>query len=191
MNAPVKRTRIFVNRQVQGRILLRITKYWLFYNVALWHGLVLVDFHRYGIPAILNGSPLNVFHFYCQFAASHALLLVLSAGLFPFILWDMMKLTHQIAGPLVRFGNSLRKMTNGEPVSKVQLREGDLLGEFQDAFNEFLASGRLIVGDQPTTAASSASPEETVLNAATQLKADLETQSSASPRAETPATARA
>jgi len=51
-------------------------------------------------------------------------------AVFPLILWDMMKVTHRVAGPLVRFGNTLKRLEQGEKVQEVRLRKGDLLVEF-------------------------------------------------------------
>lgn len=179
MKNPIKRTKFFVNREIQGRILMRLIKYWVLYNLAIWHGLVLIDFQRFGIAGMLNGGPrVSPVEFYCEFAANHSLLLVLSAAMFPVILWDMVKLTHQVAGPLVRFRNTLHKMTAGEPVKKVELRKGDLLIEFQEAFNEFLESGHLIVN--PPQGASDGNPrnsqEAQVLAAVTELGAEVNSQ---------------
>ncbi|MBI3866140.1 MAG: hypothetical protein HY290_30035 [Planctomycetia bacterium] len=169
MQHSTKRTKIFVNRRIQGRILARMAKYWVVYNLVLWHALFLMDFQRQGIPGMTDQGPrMGLLDYYVEFAASHSLLLVLSAALLPIVLWDMLKLSHQIAGPLVRFGNSLRKMTAGEPVSQIQLRPGDLLGDFQEAFNEYLASGRVIVDATALTAASPAdSPEPALSTTAT------------------------
>ncbi|HEY2250864.1 MAG TPA: hypothetical protein VGH74_07370, partial [Planctomycetaceae bacterium] len=145
MQKSIKRTMIFVSREIQGRILRRMVKYWFLYNFAVWHGLLLIDLERYGVPTLLSGGPgLSLYEFYAEFAAQHVILLALAAGLSPFLLWDMLKLTHQIAGPLVRFRNSLQQMASGEPVARIKLRDGDLLGEFQEAFNRFLESDRLI-----------------------------------------------
>jgi hypothetical protein len=176
MNNAIKRKKVFVNRAIQGRILLRMVKYWLFYNLAVWHALLLVDFQRYGIPGLLGQGPrLSLLEFYAEFAAQHVTLLVLAVALFPVILWDMLKLTHQIAGPLVRFRNTLKKMASGDPVEKIQLRNGDLLIEFQEAFNELLDSNRLLVGQHPRSSDQSGvdSPDAAVLAAVTKLQTEL------------------
>jgi hypothetical protein len=150
MKKSIKRTKVFVSREIQGRILARMAKYWLLYNFAVWHGLLLIDFERYGVPTLLSGGPgLSLGEFYLEFASQHVILLAVAVALSPFLIWDMLKLTHQIAGPLVRFRNTLNKMTIGEPVEKIELRNGDLLVEFQDAFNAFLESDRLLVGAHP------------------------------------------
>src|SRR5580765_1182528 len=111
MHKPIKRSRLFVSREIQGRILWRMVKYWFLYNFAVWHGLLLIDFERYGVPTLLSGGPgLSLYEYYREFAAQHVILLALAVALSPFLLWDMLKLTHQIAGPLVRFRHTLQKM---------------------------------------------------------------------------------
>ncbi len=179
MNNTIKRKKVFVSREIQGRILMRVFKYWLFYNFALWHALLLIDYQRYGIPAALNGGArLSVLEFYADFAAQHVTLLVLAVALSPIVLWDMLKLTHQIAGPLVRFRQALHKMALGQPVEKIKLRDGDLLIEFQDAFNDFLESDRLLVGPRPPADGeiAASSQEGTVLNSVAELHAELNTR---------------
>ena len=83
-----------------------------------------------------------------------------------------LKLTNRIVGPLVRFQTVLSRMSRGEPVSEVRLRDGDLLVEFQDVFNDFLTNTDLArrAKEQRTLPPSSspepprASVEETLLH---------------------------
>jgi hypothetical protein len=176
MNSKNKRRKIYVSRAIQGRILWRMVRHWLFYNLAIWHALLLIDFHRTMVTGLAGGAPrLGLVDFYCEFASQHILLLVVSLTFAPVVLWDMLKLTHQIAGPLVRFQNTLWKMTTGRPVPKVALRDGDLLVEFKDAFNAFLESGRLIVGEQPVSRHETAvaSREGAILAAIAELQKEL------------------
>src|SRR6516162_9736690 len=115
MTQPIKRKKVFVSRAIQGRILARIVKYWLVCSLSLWHALFLIELARYTIPGLGTRAPrFSPLEAYAQFASQHATLLIASALVFPVILWDMLKLTHQIAGPLVRFEHTLRKMTAGE-----------------------------------------------------------------------------
>ena len=57
---------------------------------------------------------------------------------FPIIFRDMVKTTHRIAGPLVRFQSVLAELARGKRVERVQLRKHDMLYDLQDSFNEFL-----------------------------------------------------
>ncbi|MBI3865172.1 MAG: hypothetical protein HY290_25130 [Planctomycetia bacterium] len=183
MKMTIKRKKLFVSRTIQGRLLARMAKYWAFLILAGWHGLFLVDFVRHGIPNMLGRGPsMSPLQFYFEFSSRNATLLVAAAVILPVILWDMLKLTHQIAGPLVRFQNTLKKMSNGEPVRHVELRQGDLLGELQDSFNEFLASGNYVArpsspsGNECAANGCAANAQEAaILSAVHELQAGLDT----------------
>jgi hypothetical protein len=75
---------------------------------------------------------------YTTFTLEHYSMVICAVAVFPIILCDMLKLTHRVAGPLVRFRNELARLARGENVEPVRLRDGDLLDEFLDAFNEFV-----------------------------------------------------
>lgn len=137
------RKKSFVNRELQGRFLSRLVGYWFFYHLVLWHSLFVVDLMRNQLASTVVDAPrLSIGELYARFADAHRVMLFLMVASLPVVLRDMVRLTHQVAGPLVRFRNALRQMANGQEVENIKLRDGDLLAEFQDAFNEFLASER-------------------------------------------------
>jgi hypothetical protein len=55
----------------------------------------------------------------------------------PFMIWDLMKLTNRIAGPLYRFEALLREFSINGTLKPAVLRDGDLLVDFQTQFNQF------------------------------------------------------
>jgi len=57
----------------------------------------------------------------------------------PVLIWDMLKFSHRIAGPIYRFRRALEDHVSGGPLKAVSLRDGDLMGDFQGTFNEFVA----------------------------------------------------
>src|SRR5262249_52083778 len=61
-------------------------------------------------------------------------LLVLSP---PLVLYSV-RFAYRLVGPLYRFRKTIQAIAAGEPVALVQLRRGDLLGEFKDNFNAML-----------------------------------------------------
>jgi hypothetical protein len=133
----------FVNRELQGRFLSRLAGYWIFYHLVLWHSLFVVDLMRNILgAAVMDGPRQSIGELYVAFADSHRVMLFLMVASLPIVLRDMVRLTHQVAGPLVRFRNGLRQLAEGREVENIKLRKGDLLTEFQDSFNEFLASER-------------------------------------------------
>ena len=134
------RQRLFVNPSLQGRVISHVAWYWCVYHIALWHAMFLYYYLQYR-RELLAGGPVQTFsELYCSFAAGHIAVIICAAVVLPVVLWDVLKLTHRIAGPLVRFTSVLRQLSKGESVGRFHLRRGDLLVGLQDALNDFLAS---------------------------------------------------
>lgn len=55
-----------------------------------------------------------------------------------YFIYDGVKYTHRIVGPLYRFRQTIKAILAGEPVDVVRLRKGDYLGEMRDDLNELL-----------------------------------------------------
>ncbi len=55
-------------------------------------------------------------------------------------MWDVVRVTHRVAGPLVRFRECLKALSRGEHVPFVRIRKGDYLVDMERAFNEYLAT---------------------------------------------------
>ena len=139
MKGPNRRRQVFVNRLVQGRILMRIACYWFFYNLALWHTLFLFRWGQYRLEVLNGGTPLTFAELYGSFSMQYYPIVLTALATAPLLMWDILKLTHRVAGPLVRFNSTLQQLMAGQHVERVTLREGDLLLEFRDEFNAFLA----------------------------------------------------
>jgi signal transduction histidine kinase len=121
-------------------MLARLAIYWLAYHMILWHGLFLAEWMRQQVDAIAGGRSVSILHTYSTFVRTQQLLPVVALAMFPLVLWDMLKLSHRIAGPLIQLRNRLYDMTNGSPPQKVKFRRGDLMGEIQTAFNDWVDS---------------------------------------------------
>lgn len=100
---------------------------------------------------------------YSQFLSQNYSMLMCAAAVFPLIVWDMMKVTHRVAGPLVRFENTLKQLERGEKVRPVTLREGDMLTEYRDSFNSYLEKAGLLLDDETSAENSSEAGEAEVL----------------------------
>ena len=135
-----KRQRLFVNRYLQGRVIAQVAWYWCVYHIALWHAMFLAYYVQYRHEVEAGGRVLPFSELYTNFAASHIAVIICAALVLPIVLWDVLKVTHRIAGPLVRFTAVLKQLSRGESIGKFHLRRGDLLVGIQDALNEFLAS---------------------------------------------------
>ena len=161
---------LFVNREIQGRLLARTALYWMLYHGVLWMAMFLYRYadHRGAVQA---GAALRPFSdLYGQFVNEHFSMWICAIAILPIVLWDLLKFSHRIVGPLVPFQRAIEHLAAGEKVTEVRLRHGDLLFDLQTAFNQYLSSLRTmkfdpntIESDAEMTAQTSDAPIPTVV----------------------------
>ena len=134
------RQKILVNKAIQGRLLFRIGLYWFLYHGVLWMSLFLFRYaeHRGAVRA--GALPRSFADLYQQFSREYFGVWVCAFAVAPIVLWDLLKFSHRIVGPLVRFKNTLDSLSAGKNVDQVRLRDGDLLVDLQDTFNNYLST---------------------------------------------------
>ena len=92
------------------------------------------------VPDMITGqSTFSFGEFVLQFVADSRVLMMAMLVFCPLLIWDMLKFSHRIAGPMYRFRSALEEHIAGGPLKAVKLRDGDLMGDFQGTFNEFVA----------------------------------------------------
>lgn len=141
------RKKILVSRPIQGRLMARFATYWVVYHVALWHAMFLYAYiqqHRVNEMLTATGkipegaSAVSFIEMYGKFFQTNHSVLLCAAAMLPVFLWDLAKLAHRVAGPVVRFRDVLSRLARGERVEQVKLRKGDLMQSLEGAFNEYL-----------------------------------------------------
>ena len=145
------RKQVYVSRAIQGRLLVRLGAYFIAYHLFLWHILFVTQELPFGGSASFTER-------YAAFFEQHAILLVFMAAVLPILLWDVLKFSHRIAGPFVRFEQALRQMASGETIEPISLRKGDLVLEFLDVFNEFVAAHNCQLSSAPRSRNASGQP---------------------------------
>jgi len=140
MNKKDLRKKLYVSSLIQGRIIGRLALYWALYHAVLWNVMFVYRYLQYRGELLAGAPPQSFGELYQTFTLQHYSMLVCAIAIGPIVLWDALRVTHRIAGPLVRFQNSLKELAAGNAVEPIRLRDGDLLQDFQDVFNEFLAS---------------------------------------------------
>jgi len=126
-----KRRRYFVDRGVQGTLMLRAALYWG--CCLLIVTLVLLTWQ------IVTG-PSRIF--YTQFDNlwfRYGPALVVSLCLLPLVLVDVVRLSNRFAGPAYRLRRAMRQLAHGEKVQPITFRQGDFWKEFADDFNRIAA----------------------------------------------------
>lgn len=144
---PHPRKRLFVNPAIQGRLLSRTAFYWVLYHAVLWMAMFLYRYGEHRGALLAGAAPRTFADLYGQFVREHFSLWICAFAILPIVLWDLLRFSHRVVGPLVRFQRTVESLTVGERVEEVRLRNGDLLVELQTSFNQYLASLRMTETD--------------------------------------------
>jgi hypothetical protein len=134
-----RRNRIYVGGKVQGGLAKRLAIGWVLYNLLLFHGSFFVWYLESPSPSV-DTDQQSFAERYETFAWQNRLLIfgALAAG--PILVWDVVRCTHRVAGPLLRLENTLWRMAKGETFREIRFREGDWIGSLERALNAYLAS---------------------------------------------------
>jgi hypothetical protein len=135
MGQHYKRTRLWIAPAFQGRLLLRMAAYLLAQVIFLWH----IAFLFHVLSSVITGDgAAGLGGLYVQTLAQQKSLLIALALLLPVILYDLLRFSHRIAGPLYRCRAVMQQMAAGEPVTEFTPRKGDHLREFFETFNALI-----------------------------------------------------
>jgi hypothetical protein len=128
------RKKKMINWSLQGPIISRLLLHFFAYNVATLFLLAAFWGARAAISSMSESpearAPLTLWQ---QSAPVVIAMLVMT----PFMVWDLMRFTNRIAGPLYRFECLLKDFVKSGTLQEAAIREGDLLTDFQKQFNEF------------------------------------------------------
>ena len=132
-----KRLRLkkLINWTVQGPIVRRLMVHFFAYNFAVVF-LLLVVYGVKGALASISDAPAITAPVTFWQQASPVVICMLV--MMPFMIWDLMKLTNRIAGPLFRFECLLKEFNQTGKLKPAVLRDGDLLTDYQAQFNKFV-----------------------------------------------------
>lgn len=130
--AGFKRNGHLVHSRVQRAVLVRFVLHWL----ALATTFVSIVFCMHFFLGDPSEPISSILH---QMWTRYSLLAVVMGSLVPYFLYDMIKLTHRFAGPMVRFGNAMHRAAQGESVAPIVFRKGDFWQEIADDFNALMA----------------------------------------------------
>ena len=111
-----------------------------------------------------GAEPRSFADLYGQFVHEHHAMWFCAFAILPIVLWDLLKFSHRVVGPLVRFQRTLESLTAGETIQEVRLRHGDLLFDLQTTFNQYLTSLRTLQADSELAAQTNGSGEPNASN---------------------------
>ncbi len=145
-----QRKKLFVDRKVQGTLLLRVVLYWIYCLAAV---ILLV-----ACWAVITEKPASSTELFQRLAVHYAPGILASFLLLPIVLWDFLRVSNRFAGPMVRVRWTLQKIAEGEDVQPLSFREGDFWHEFSEDFNAAMLKQR---ERQPATAVEPTDSDQT------------------------------
>lgn len=151
------RRQLFVDRKVQGALVVRAIGYWFFCLLTMALGLML--WRLWTGPARLFYLQFDeMWHWYGPAA-------VASLFVLPLVIVDIVRMSNRFAGPLYRLRRELRKLADGQPVRAIKFRDGDFWMEFADEFNAVAQRlDLLITNPAPTPTPQTARQVEVVID---------------------------
>ena len=136
-----QRSQVFIDRPIQGALLLRAVVYWAV--CLLTQQLIVFLF-------VLVTSSADNFHANGAQVWWHIQLSILAAlAILPMMLLDILKLSHRWVGPIFRLRAALHALTLGEPVPPIRFREGDFWQDLARDINVVTAELNRHRADQP------------------------------------------
>ncbi len=118
------RKKQFVDRAVQGTLLLHIVGHWVFFLFATGTLLLFVE--------MLIGDPRDAWR---NLLHRHTPTVLVVLVLAPIFLRDLCKLSNRFAGPMVRLRRAMRDLAEGREVSPVHFRQRDFWQDIATDFN--------------------------------------------------------
>lgn len=135
MNSPSpkhqRRSRLFVDKNLQGGIVKRILWHWLTFVAA---GTVIAVFLR-----VMTHPTVPLREQWGDIVAAFGPFLVTMLALLPVFVVDTIKLTNRFAGPYVRFRRYIREIVENRNPGPVKFRDGDYWRETEADLNALLS----------------------------------------------------
>jgi len=125
------RSKLFVDRRLQGDIVKRILLHWLSFVVV--GTLLAATLRWFTHPTIPFSQQMGAMF------ASFGPFLVALVALLPVFVLDTIKLTNRFAGPYVRFRKHIRALVANETRSPIKFRDGDFWRETEEDLNALLS----------------------------------------------------
>lgn len=127
----LKRRQLFVDPAVQTAFVLRAVFYWVTCMVTVV--MMLCFTSMLAEPARLFYPNADSLWFRFVPTALTALFML------PMIIFDMLRLSNRLVGPVFRLRRALRQLADGQPVQPIHFRDGDFWRDFADEFNTIAA----------------------------------------------------
>jgi hypothetical protein len=135
MGLKTKRRRLVVDPGMQFRLVLRIGWYLLLWTVIAFHASFV--FYLCG-EFLVGGAQRGFARLYLDYFGHEKPLLTILAVMTPLVLYDVLKFSNRISGPLYRCRRLMLEMAAGKPVPEFTAREHDFMEAVFVDFNTLI-----------------------------------------------------
>lgn len=125
------RTYFYIDREVQGALLVRAAFYWLFCLLTIT--LMLVCWNAY------NGPPRRFVDLFLELYFRYGPAMIASVALLPVVMIDVVRTSNRFVGPVSRLRSALKDLADGRPVQPLNFRDNDHWRELAADFNRAVA----------------------------------------------------
>ena len=127
MPKPQLRRRTFIDRPIQGALILRVVMYWVVGTAV--QALMIV------FLSIVSSSGDDLYSKSTDFWGHVRVALFSSAIILPMLTLDIVRLSHRWVGPIYRLRTALKALARGESIAPISFREGDFWQELATDLN--------------------------------------------------------
>ena len=124
----MKRSRIYVDPEVQLALGRRMAMHWLLFVVVCFG---IVGF----LQACVEHPSISLSEMFINSLKRNVLSLVAGFAMIPIFIHDMIRTTNRFAGPVTRLRGMLREIGTDGVAREMKIRKGDYWSELADEFN--------------------------------------------------------
>ncbi|MEZ6136865.1 MAG: hypothetical protein R3C53_18375 [Pirellulaceae bacterium] len=122
------RSKIFIDKTVQGAIAKRIILHWFVF-------FLLASLSLFTVEYFMGSSNLSMAEHLGVVWSKYAFFFLLMLAIMPTFIYDTMKMSHRFAGPILRLKDSLKNLADGGQTQHLKFRENDFWRELSEDFN--------------------------------------------------------
>jgi hypothetical protein len=148
MSKGFKRKRLLVDPAFQFRLIGRVAAYLPLYLVVVFHVAFGIEVMR---TVAVQGPTKSLPEMYAEYFHQQLPLVFTALLLTPPLLYDLLKFSHRVAGPLYRCRKVMEEMATGQAAPLFVPRNHDLMGELFASFNKLIVAWNERVGTRDAT----------------------------------------
>jgi hypothetical protein len=134
------RTTSYLGWKTHGKLVARLALLFAAYQVTLWEVLCARQYIGYLSSLKDIQTRIPILAYFGAYLLENVWIVIFGCGFATIILWEVVRLTHRIVGPIKRVENLLYTMAEGNYPAEVKFRKGDLVEGLEQALNVYLSS---------------------------------------------------